>query len=94
MTALTAALNRDGAKTGAPLGHAAAAYVTTVLVPEGCGIAVDEAALRAAGVAEVVAVGSHRDLQGRCFYDAERLIAELQRIVAARRTARGRTHAA
>ena len=79
--AITAALNRDGAKSGAPLGHPASAYVTAVLVPEGSAIAVDEAALAAAGVETVVAVGSHRDVQGRCFYDAEKLVAELQRIV-------------
>jgi hypothetical protein len=75
--AIASALNREGAR-GPVLDHPPSAYVNTLIVPEGSAVAVDKAALAAAGVAEVEYVRSHKDERGRSFFDAERLVAALQ----------------
>lgn len=76
--AVTSALNREGSR-GTALDHPPSAYVDTLLVPEGCKVSVDAAALADAGVAAVEYVQSHKDSRGRCFFDRGRLVAALQR---------------
>lgn len=76
--AVTSALNREGSR-GTALDHPPSAYVDTLLVPEGCIVRVDAAALADAGVTAVEYVQSHKDSRGRCFFDCGRLVAALQR---------------
>eukprot|EP00892_Ulva_mutabilis_P009367 jgi/Ulvmu1/6802/UM031_0003.1 len=76
--AITSALNREGGR-GTVLHHPPAAYVDTLLVPEGCTVRVDDAALGALGVSAVERVQSHKDSSGCSLFDRERLIAAFQR---------------
>lgn len=75
--AVTDALNRRRARQGQPIKHLPAAYVTTLIVPNGGEIEVDTEALGLLGVHHVVEVESHKDKDGRCLYDAEALVLAL-----------------
>jgi hypothetical protein len=71
--AVAAALNREDAR-GSYLEHPAAAYVNMLIVPEGSTVLVDEEALAKMGVANIKYVASHRDTQGRSFFDPDKLV--------------------
>jgi hypothetical protein len=79
--ALTDALNRSGAKAETSLCHPSSSYVNTIIVPRGSSIAVDPVELRGTGVEQVVYVDSHSDLKGRCLYNEEKLVAELDKLL-------------
>jgi hypothetical protein len=77
VAAITAALNREGAR-GSYLEHPASKYVNMLIVPEGSTIDVDEQALGEMGVTSVQYVASHKDDRGRSFFDADKLVACFQ----------------
>lgn len=74
VVAITSALNREGAR-GSYLEHPASKYVNMLIVPEDSTIEVDADALREMGVTSVQYVASHKDDQGRSFFDADKLVA-------------------
>jgi hypothetical protein len=74
IVAITAALNREGAR-GSFLQHPPSKYVNMLIVPEGSTVEVDEQALSEMGVTSVQYVASHKDVQGRSFFDADKLVA-------------------
>jgi hypothetical protein len=79
--AITSALNRSGGKGPSTLNHPPSAFVTTLIVPEGTSIEVDEEALAGIGVQRIVFVPSHKDMQGHCYFDAEKLVVQLHQLL-------------
>lgn len=77
VTAITSALNREGAR-GSCLDHPASKYVNSLIVPEGSTVKVNMEALQDMGISSVQYVASHKDDQGRSFFDADKLVACLQ----------------
>ncbi|KAF6254393.1 UPF0052-domain-containing protein [Scenedesmus sp. NREL 46B-D3] len=79
--AITDALNRR--RTGrSPLRNPPSAYVTTLLVPCGGEIEVDETALELLGVSHVVEVASVVDADGRVAFDSEELVLAIGQLLA------------
>lgn len=73
VVALTAALNREGAR-GSCLQHASSKYVNMLIVPEGGTMQVNTSALTEMGITSVQYVASHKDDQGRSFFNADKLV--------------------
>jgi hypothetical protein len=74
---IATALNREESR-GVVLEHPPCQYVNMLVVPEGSAIEVDAAALASLGITRVERVQSHADERGRCFFDADKLVAKLQ----------------
>lgn len=80
--AVTDALNRRDAKRVQQLHHPPSAYITAVLVPQGCPIEVDEGRLAGMGVGRVLRVPSHpASAPGAALYDPEGLVAAIREVV-------------
>jgi len=76
--AITDALNRRGAFARAgQLDNSPATYVTTVLVPSGGEVEVDEEELLKLGIQNVISVESERGADGLPLYDPEGLVAAI-----------------
>ena len=79
--AITDALNRRGAFARAgQLDNSPATYVTTVLVPSGGEVEVDEEELLKLGIQNVISVESERGADGLPLYDPEALVAAIRSI--------------
>lgn len=68
-------------RQGTPLRHAPSSYVTSLIVPRGGAIEVDEAALELLGVTHVVEVGSAPDSEGRIVFDPEELVLAIGQVI-------------
>jgi len=79
--AVAGALNRKNEGEGGGLQRDVDAYVTALVAPEGGGIQVDEAELRAMGVRDIVWVRALADSEGRVLYHPEDLVGAFQRII-------------
>jgi hypothetical protein len=79
--AITAALNRADCPRTVTLGNPCSAYVNAVLVPDDSSLAVDDSALASMGVQYVGRVESRKNMDGQCFFDAERLVAHLTQLL-------------